>query len=240
MKSNTSTGTMPRNILLEGHTDVVNLRESLRVQDEQSILLGVAWVTHKQAKFAQKFPKVFFVNATSSTSVEKRELVLVCGKDSNNSGFTAMRVFVPSEKQWVYSWIYNDAIPNLLGKGVVQKRLVLTDGDRNNYAPLESCIATNSSSWAQSFHGLCEWHLLGQSWQKQVTPTIQKDKVVKTICIKATSWIKSWFWNIETEQEFELSKDQLLQWLLEKKAGAVLPENTYLALRDLFLQQYSL
>ena len=86
----------------------------------------------------------------------------MCGKDSCNAGFTAMRIFVPSEKQWVYSWIYSYAIPKLLGINATgRNRLVLTDGDRNNYAPLENSIAADNSCWFNSSHGLCEWHLLG-------------------------------------------------------------------------------
>ncbi len=95
----------------EAHDDAIRIRESLKLKDDQSILLAVVWVTGKEAKFAQKFPEVSFVDATSSTNVEKRELVLVCGKDSCNAGFTTMCIFVPFEKQWVYSWIYSDAIP---------------------------------------------------------------------------------------------------------------------------------
>ena len=167
----------------EAHDDAIRIRDNLKIKDDQSILLAVAWVTDKEAKFAQKFPEFFFVDATSSTNVEKRELVLVCGKDSCNAGFTAMRIFVPSEKQWVYSWIYTDAIPKLLGRNTTERnRLVLTDGDRNNYTPFENSIALDDSCWYNSSHGLCEWHLLGQSWQKQVTPTIQKNEAVKQIC----------------------------------------------------------
>jgi hypothetical protein len=61
----------------EAHDDAIRIRESLKIKDDQSILLAVAWVTDKEAKFAQKFPKVFFVDATSSTNVEKRESVML-------------------------------------------------------------------------------------------------------------------------------------------------------------------
>ena len=183
MKYKYGNETTPAFVPQEAHDDAIRIREHLKIRDDQSILLAVAWVTDKEAKFAQKFPEVFFVDATSSTNVEKRELVLVCGKDSCNAGFTAMRIFVPSEKQWVYNWIYMDAIPKLLGKSTtLRNRLILTDGDRNNYTPLDQSIAVDNSSWCNSSHGLCEWHLLGQSWQRQVTPTIAKNEVVKKLC----------------------------------------------------------
>jgi hypothetical protein len=183
MKYKNTTETTVAFVPQEAHDDAIRIRENFKIKDHQSILLAVAWVTDKEEKFAQKFPKVFFVDATSSTNVEKRELILVCGKDSCNSGFTAMHIFVPSKKQWVYSWIYSDAIPKLLGRNATRRnRLFLTDGDRNNYAPLENSIAAGNSCWFNSSHDLCEWHLLGQPWQKQATPTIQKNEVVKQLC----------------------------------------------------------
>jgi hypothetical protein len=73
-----------------------------------------------------------------------------------------MCIFVPSEKQWVYSWIYTDAIPKLLGRNTAERnQLVLTDGDRNNYTPFENSIALDDFCWYNSSHGLREWHLLG-------------------------------------------------------------------------------
>jgi hypothetical protein len=55
--------------------------------------------------------------------------------------------------------------------------------------------------------------------------------------ITAITWIKSWFWSIESSAEFELSKDQLFEWLLEKKNNEVLPIASYNAIRDLVMQQ---
>jgi len=235
---NDLTNAAPANVPHAAHEDAQRIRDSLKVSDDQRILLAVAWATDREKKFAQKFPEVLFVDATSSTNVEKRELVLVCGKDSNNSGFTAMRVFVPSEKQWVYNWLYNDAIPTLLGHVCIsQNKLVLTDGDRNNYGPLENCISSPTSCWATSSHGLCEWHLLGQSWQRHVMPTIQKMDSVKCICVTAISWIKSWFWDLENEAEFNTSKEQFLTWLQEKSNTKALPEVTFVAIRNLLINQ---
>ena len=58
----------------EAHDDAIRIRDNLKIKDDQSILLAVAWVTDKEAKFAQKFSEVIFVDATSSTNVEKKRL----------------------------------------------------------------------------------------------------------------------------------------------------------------------
>jgi hypothetical protein len=142
--------------------------------------------------------------------------------------------------------------------------LVLTDGDRTNYTPFENSIALDNSCWYNSSHGLCEWHLLGQSWQNQVTPTIQNVKqlcklnnlhygvvtFLFSICqifsfrnhfffLKhiLTEGLTAITWIIESSAEFEASKEQLFEWLLAKKNQEVLPIVLYKAIRDLVMQQ---
>jgi hypothetical protein len=45
------------------------------------------------------------------------------------------------------------------------------------------------------------------------------------------------FWSIESSAGFELSKDQLFDWLMDKKYNEVLPIASYNAIRDLVMQQ---
>jgi hypothetical protein len=46
---------------------------------------------------------------------------------------------MPSEWQWVFKWFYTKAMPILLGHESLKKmKLPLTDGDKNEYGPLES------------------------------------------------------------------------------------------------------
>jgi hypothetical protein len=61
----------------------------------------VAWVKDEELLLLQMFPEVLFMDVTSGTNKEGRGLFLVAGKDSNNNGFTGVRIFLPSEQLWV-------------------------------------------------------------------------------------------------------------------------------------------
>jgi hypothetical protein len=60
---------------------------------------------------------------------------------------------------------------------------------------------------------------------------------VKCICVTAISWIKSWFWDLENEAESNTSKEQFLTWLQEKSSTKALPEVTFVAIRNLLINQ---
>lgn len=79
--------------------------------------------------------------------------------------------FLPSEKRWVFNWIYTHCLPELLGEDCVRaNRLTLTDGDSDAYEPLQNLI-NERGLWGESQHGLCAWHkMLG--WTKMVAPTL--------------------------------------------------------------------
>ena len=53
------------------------------------------------------------MDVTAETSNEGRALFLVAGKDGNNCGFTAARIFLPSKQMWVFQWIFEYALPTL-------------------------------------------------------------------------------------------------------------------------------
>lgn len=46
------------------------------------------------------------MDVTCKSNKEGCGLFLAAGKDSNNCGFTAAHVFLPSEQHWVFDWIF--------------------------------------------------------------------------------------------------------------------------------------
>jgi len=65
-------------------------KRSLKLTENQSMLLAVAWVTDEEHLLMQMFPEVWFMDVTSGTNKEGRGLFLVAGKDSNNNAFTGV------------------------------------------------------------------------------------------------------------------------------------------------------
>ncbi|MGH7974677.1 MAG: hypothetical protein ACREBR_04060 [bacterium] len=145
----------------------IKIREKLKLSDSQSLLLAVAWVIDSEQRLVSMHPKVLFMDVTMQTNKEKRGLFLVAGKDANSKGFTAARIFLPSEQRWVFHWIFRHCLPKLLTEQVIaMNQLVITDGDSDAYIPLWNLMQTRTI-W-KGTHS----HLLVQGWRLGVAKHI--------------------------------------------------------------------
>jgi len=195
-----------------GSFDGAATKRSLKLTENQSMLLAVAWVTDEELLLMQMFPEVWFMDVTCATNKEGRGLFLVAGKDSNNNAFTGVRIFLPSEQLWVFDWIFRDCLPTLLGRELVQRNhLCVTDGDPQMYGPLR-VLQQTKEVWRGN-HVLCEWHLLVVGWHESVSSSIPSDTDSKNLGSCAYNWIQTWFWAIETTDEFEISISKFWLWL---------------------------
>jgi hypothetical protein len=113
------------------------------------------------------FPEVIMFDVTHKTNNEKRPLGVCAAIDQNMEVFTPLRVFMPSECQWVFSWIIGVAMPFLLGKEPLKRtQFFLCDGDpliyRSYYDQHRKNVMPNS------VHVLCAYHLVGEFRVKPV------------------------------------------------------------------------
>lgn len=155
----------------------IMIRQSLGLQETQSILLAIGWITDDEKRLVSLYPEVLFMDVTSQTNNEKRGLFLVAGKDSTGSAFTATRMFLPSEQKWVFHWIFKHALPLLLGTTSIKRNsIVITDGDCNIYDSLND-ETTIGGIWEGTQHFLCFWHLLTVSWAKDIKPFTKNAEV---------------------------------------------------------------
>jgi hypothetical protein len=194
--------------------DARETREALRVKNSDQILLAVAWVCDEEKRLFMLFPEVTFWDTAQKTNREKRPIFLAAGKDSRNKTFTYLRAFMPSECTWVFNWLYETAMPALLGASVLKDtNLSLTDGDKNEYGPLESLIA--QGTFASSTHGLCGFHLVDRSMVSNPFGKPGEQKLEKFLKVKGflRAWLYSWMRVLENEDEFQTSKKLLIEWL---------------------------
>jgi hypothetical protein len=194
--------------------DALDVREALRVEDGERVLLAVAWVCDAECRLFRLFPEVTFWDSAQKTNREKRPLFLACAKDSENRSFTYLRAFMPSECQWVFEWLYTKAMPVLLGHESLKKtKLSLTDGDKNEYGPLERQIV--AGTFASSQHGLCGFHLIDRSMVSNPfgKPAASKEEAFLAIKRHLKAWTISWMSSVESREEFETSKALLFAWL---------------------------
>ena len=94
--------------------------------------------------------------------------------------------------------------------------------------PLFICFILGANSvFPNSCLGLCYFHLVIQGWNKHVQPNIDmstptKDLIKKTVkTIKM--WVKTWYFDIETESEYIFSRRLFFHWL-KSLSGNILTE----------------
>jgi len=105
----------------------------------QKILLAVAWCTSREQHMFDLYPEVLMFDCTASTNSEHRPLAVTCSPDGNMEVFTPVRAFLPSECKWVFKWMFETAIPELLGNDALGRtQLMLSDGDSNIYNSFDS------------------------------------------------------------------------------------------------------
>ena len=191
---------------LKGTDSYKTICENLKLTGTPEILLACAWMTEEELRLLTMFPEVWFADVTNQTNNEKRQLLVVAGKDGFNQGFTGMRVFLPSEQYWVFDWFFNTCMVQMLKPDLIEKnRIVITDGDQNLYEPLRTAIATKISPWRYSNHKLCQFHLLCQPWTLKIAPlggdSSNKNSIIKNLY----NWCSTWFCYVETEEELNIS-----------------------------------
>jgi hypothetical protein len=121
----------------------------------------------------------------------------------------------------------------LFSPSVIQaNHLCVTDGDKQVYHPLNQ-LQLRKEIW-RGTHQLCEFHLLVIAWRKKVLPFVLDDAATEAIAVTAYQWIQTWFWNIESEAEFQMSLDDFYAFLDSSRTEA----NTAMltAIRNFVLQ----
>jgi hypothetical protein len=151
---------------------------------------------------------------------------------------------MPSDSMGVFTWLYSKAMPALLGSSFLKETMLsLTDGNRNEYQPLEVQIVAGTISLSQ--HALCGFHLMDRSIVSNPfgKPGAKKEMVFQAITRHMKNWLYSWMRTLESSKEYKTSKKLLVKWLkLDTVVEATTPHIAknmidWLAIEDIFLYQ---
>ena len=101
-------------------------------------------------------------------------------------------------------------------KIISRANLLVIDGAITEYVP----FITNTDSdnpFFNSYHGLCYYHLTAQGFQRNASPYIPEVNRNDLSCLEYIKifryWVKSCFFPIETEIEYNYSRNFLLKWV---------------------------
>ena len=117
------------------------IRNAMRVNNNQDVLLAIAWTTSYEVQMLKKFPELITFDVTEKTNNQKRGLFLGTGLDGNGQLYPCLHVFMPNSQIGSYGWIYDTAIPALWDLETIQNiRAIGTDGESALYTPIQNLI----------------------------------------------------------------------------------------------------
>ncbi|KAL7523068.1 hypothetical protein ACHAXR_000013, partial [Thalassiosira sp. AJA248-18] len=98
-----------------------SMRGKLKVSNGQ-ILLACAWTSDGARRKFDMYPEWSGGDDTEGTNCEDRPFYSAIGIDNENNAFPIMLAYMPAKGQWVFWWLWKDALP-LLHPGTAIKRV---------------------------------------------------------------------------------------------------------------------
>ena len=181
-------------------------RHAVGAREDQDILIGCCWVLPEGRRLFHAFPEVVCVDGTHETNNESRPLLTLSVKDSNAKVKVVVRCIAPNERFWLVRWLFQEALPVLLGPQSLQLvRLIMTDGDSQEMAQVDFAISTY---FVNAVRTRCGWHLVDQGWRRNCKGLgFRKGKhnAAKTQVRVIKTWIYSWMRRgVLFQEEYEM------------------------------------
>ena len=164
------------------------LRKSLKFDDKENMVLLISIATKEMIRLCMMFPEVFFMDVAHGTNRQKRDMFVLCTKDSDGKAYTTNLTLVPSGKSWVFDTIYKEAFIHLYGETTVfRNRLAVVDEDVSEIRPFESAIKC-SPTYKGSYLMICVFHAVWKPFNEEVKPLLPKNKTKQTITPKCRKY----------------------------------------------------
>jgi hypothetical protein len=206
----------------------LELYQDCKLSGAQQLLLIFFFAHEEELRLLSMHPESLCCDTTFGTENTKKELFDVAGLDGNNKGFNAGRAYIPNAQQWVFSYIFKYCLPKFWGVTVCNRvSLFVTDGDAQEINGVVTNIGPGRA-FPNAVHSLCYFHLAIIGWSKHVTlPSLNDCTAISDTAIDTIrDWIKTWFFELESEDEYRHSVGELLQFLDMTQENRVLPPHT--------------
>ncbi len=203
-------------------SDVDLWRNALRISDTaeytDEILVSLAWCHEEECRKLRMFPEFLGGDMTFGVNRQKRNLYVFTGIDGHKKLFTGFRCWMPSKQKAAYLWAINVAMPFLVGKHTAHRiRCVATDNEHAMVDAIDESMKSPTGNLKLAPHRLDYYHLCVQKWQAMGISSESHPKRNK-IADVVFQWIKTWFYDIESEGEFSDSFKRLERYLDNNRA----------------------
>jgi hypothetical protein len=190
-------------------------KNGMKLDDSDAMLLFFAWGSDEDLRYIIMFPEVLSIDTPYGTNREKRPFIVFAGTDNNRKNFTVMCAFLPSECEWVFRYVFEVAIPSLIGEATVERiNQINTDGDRQIYNPLTNCILDKSSTWFCCIHVLCNYHIIDKLFSMKVNITDSNIMLVEY----CKEWVKTRCFDLEKKDEYDYSYNKFRKFMDSDRA----------------------
>ena len=124
------------------------------------ILLAIAFVTGEGRKYHKKFPRVLGFDVKYGTNNEKRPMGRAVGRHNNKRNLPTMNCYLPSQQEYVFAWVFSEAIPYCLDKEALKRTSIIpTDDDQQEINALNNILSKSDCPYGQEARGRsCKWH----------------------------------------------------------------------------------
>jgi len=248
----------PATALLDGEDaenaidDASKMRQLREVAHNQEMMVGLAFATPFELRQFRTIPYVLHIDATADTNQENRPLVIVGAKDSNGKMFVVLRAFLPNERAWSYRWLFQTAVPLLLGADhLANVRALVSDGDSQEIVQLNGAL---DKFFPNAQRLRCSWHIVDRGWarwvkfslgghsqsqrkahlkgkqRKKATPLTFAHKLSRVLYRWIYSWAEPGY--CETEEEFRLSYALFVKFLDSSLVNETLPTGAALIIKE--------
>ena len=180
--------------------------------------IAFAYVTPQSRRLFRLYPHVLKFDVTMGTNEERRPLLIVSGRTPWGENFIIMRAYLPNERAWVFRWVFQIAMPKLLGvEYLLLVRMALTDGDMQEISQLDSAISTYLRNAKRR---RCSYHVIHRGWINNGPSgkgVVDKNKVDQwhILVERILGWMFSWVTSgsCPTRAHYQISKALLQQYL---------------------------
>ena len=167
-------------------SELLSWRSTLKVGDDERILVSLAWCHDEDLRLATMHPFFFACDMTFGVNKEQRNLLSYCGVDGNNQAFTALHCFMPSKQCIAYHWALTSAAKCLLTPAILKRNhCFATDNELALYSPIRSAVH-DDNLLPHTRHRLDQWHVFSKEWMNVVQPGFRDTTKRQQIgCLKA-------------------------------------------------------
>jgi hypothetical protein len=123
-------------------------RAAVGARDDQDVLLACLWVIPKALRTFRTNPHVLCIDGTFNTNNEKI-LMTFSIRDGNGKMNVVARAFVPNERAWMFRWLFQVALPSLVGNDILQfVKICIMDGDSQETSQLDYIRKRQNLGWS--------------------------------------------------------------------------------------------